>query len=778
MNSVPSTKKPRRASPVQTADLGASKSSGFLGNLPLSQKLLLLLLPLLIFSLITLGILYQQLQNRVSVAKKELQGTEYLVSVNQVFNTLSEHAGLAALERSGVTEARQSRSSRANGVSTQVNDLLDLEKQYGFGLGKSKDGTTSPNAVDVQKIADKWRELNQAIFTMTPKQSFAAHDELISEFVKLFRQAANQSGLSLDPTANTYWLQKLASEDLPKTYYDLGELRALSVPILARKKITATEREDLKTTLNNLVKAKEGLDESFRFALEADPTIKTSLEKSEYLDVDQEVAVRDVFNQINVTMPSLLKLTETRVISNPVINFPPKLFYDQSLQSGYDVANLLTETTDLLNATLSKRVKALTQEQLLTIGGILASLGLLTWLALNIINSITRPLRQLNSVAEKVGMGDLSQLAAVSSRDELGSFAKTLNQSIVQLRQRADADRDEMARAAKLQGNIGEFLSVAMDVAGGDFTKRGNVTEDVLGNVVDAINLMVDETGTLLRDVSSVATNVNNGAIQLTQISGNVLEGAETQAQDVSEAQSETRTMITAIGQMADGAVRSNDAAKKTLEAAQLGQKAVGQTLEGMTELRSEIEEIAGEINTLAERSKEIETVSRALEEFASQTNLLALNASFEAAGAGESGKRFAIIADEVRRLAEESARETQRVSSLVRQVQGSINSVVTKTKTGLSQANQSLEIATNAGSRLLEISEFAAQSSSLSDEIAALAKSQVSSADRVSAAIRKIASTAMETQVASSKGREAAESLRNLAGQLSSNIGRFRLPN
>src|SRR4029450_5652705 len=142
---------------------------------------------------------------------------------------------------------------------------------------------------------------------------------------------------------------------------------------------------------------------------------------------------------------------------------------------------------------------------------------------------ITRPVNALMSGAERAGRGDLSPLVPVPSRDEIGQMAVTFNDSIVRLRAlvQTEADRDEERRKREdLQQNIIKFLDTAVEIGKGDFTRRGEVTWDVLGNVVDAINLMVEEIGSLVGDVRQTALQVAAGSRDTIKITGDLAPAA------------------------------------------------------------------------------------------------------------------------------------------------------------------------------------------------------------------------------------------------------------
>jgi HPt (histidine-containing phosphotransfer) domain-containing protein len=196
-----------------------------------------------------------------------------------------------------------------------------------------------------------------------------------------------------------------------------------------------------------------------------------------------------------------------------------------------------------------------------------------------------------------------------------------------------------------------------------------------------------------------------------------------------------------------------------------------------MNSIREEIQAIAENIAVLAQRSAEIENITKVLEDFASQTNLLALNASFEAAGAGAAGRRFAIVADEIRKLAEESARETSRVSNLVQQVQSEIGRLVALVQEGVREVESGYKTAHSASGHLEDIAKLAEQSAQLAQQISSLVQSQVSAVEQVDQAVQKITQTAQRTEIESQAGRRAAETVRLLSQTLIKNLARFRLP-
>src|SRR6266851_2501995 len=186
-----------------------------------------------------------------------------------------------------------------------------------------------------------------------------------------------------------------------------------------------------------------------------------------------------------------------------------------------------------MDRSIINQAAAASGRQLLLLFGGVAALALLGGVFL--ARRITRPITLLVAAAQRVGGGDLSETVPVTSRDEIGELAQTFNDAVVRLRSQVqtEADRDdERRRREELQENIIKFLDTAMEVSQGDLTKRGDVTSDVLGNVVDAINLMVAEIGAIIADVRVAAMQVSVSANQMTDSTGRMAQGAQAQARE------------------------------------------------------------------------------------------------------------------------------------------------------------------------------------------------------------------------------------------------------
>src|SRR5438309_709905 len=198
-----------------------------------------------------------------------------------------------------------------------------------------------------------------------------------------------------------------------------------------------------------------------------------------------------------------------------------------------------------------------------------------------------------------------------------------------------------------------------------------------LANVTDSINYMLD-------NFTKVLERVRKAAMEVTACSNNILvaademqAGATQQDQEITNTSSAVEELTVSMKQVSNNAEASAEAARRALEAAEQGNRAVRDTLEGMQRIRASVQATAKKIKSLGDRSLEISEIINVINDITEQTNLLALNAAIEAARAGEAGRGFAVVADEVRKLAEHSRSATKDIAALIKAIQDETNEAV-----------------------------------------------------------------------------------------------------
>ena len=400
------------------------------------------------------------------------------------------------------------------------------------------------------------------------------------------------------------------------------------------------------------------------------------------------------------------------------------------------------------------------------------SLGILSVITL-VLSAVTiAPVRDLMRVAEALGRGDLSKKANVTTGDELGQLGDTLNATIDRLQGlvQTESDRD------KMQHQVMDLLSVVSTAAEGDLTVKAEVTADALGSVADAFNLMITGLTTLVSQASDVAAEIQRSTSEILHSSELMRQGAEVQAAQIRTASDAVNAMSHTTQRMAENAEAATQTSIKATQAAVKGGASVAETIKGMQRIRATVQTTGKKIKGLGERSLEIGAIIEVINEIATQTNLLALNAAIEAARAGEQGKGFAVVADEVRKLAERAARATKDITGLIKGIQVETSEAVTVMEEGTREVEEGTKLADQAGAALREIEQIVQQTAGLVTDITRAAGDQVKVTESVVSSMDSILKKTQETTHGVQDTATTIGKLAELSKRLTDAIGKFKL--
>lgn len=400
------------------------------------------------------------------------------------------------------------------------------------------------------------------------------------------------------------------------------------------------------------------------------------------------------------------------------------------------------------------------------------SLGILSVLTLLFSYIIVAPVRDLMKVAESLGRGDLTKKVTVTTGDELGQLGETFNQTIERLQGlvHTETDRD------KMQSQVMNLLSVVSSAAEGDLTVKAEVTADALGSVADAFNLMITGLMQLVTHASNVAFEIQHSTTEILHASERMKKGAEHQAVQIRNASDSVNAMSHTIQRMAENADAATQTSHKATQAAVKGGASVTETMKGMQRIRSAVQSTSKKIKGLGERSLEIGAIIEVINEIATQTNLLALNAAIEAARAGEQGKGFAVVADEVRKLAERAGRATKDITGLIKGIQVETSEAVTVMEESTREVEEGTRLADQAGAALREIEQIVKQTAGLVTDITRAAGDQVKVTESVVRSMDTISKVTDETTLGVQETVSTIGKLAELSKQLTDAIGRFKL--
>ena len=744
--------KPRDLSRGKRPDQG--DSGNLLANLKISRKLGLIVTAFFIPLIALLSLFALNQQRNLDMAATELRGLEYIPPLTRVLTGIPLHRDLSIRYTSGDRSLEPQLEAVAAEVNEALNELLAVQERSGEGFGTGE---------YVRELVAGWQALERSAPRLNPEVNFQQHSELVSARVfPLLEQVTDRSGLGLDADLGDFYLSKLALETLPSISESLSQLRDQGSGVVTRGTITTDERQALSTLVTQIRADFAQVRRDLSIATEGNPAYAQEL--------------NDTFAEFESLANYTIALAQWNLINRFNTDIKPETFFTQATRSvdiGFD---FLDTSVQALTQDLNEQIADLRLTRLLTIAGVLLGLALSILLVAWIARQITRPVDELATVAERVSQGDLSMFARVRAKDELGTLASSFNQAIIGLRQAAERNELERQESEALQLNVSEFLDVAMDIADGDFTKRGMVTEDVLGNVVDAINLMVDEVSSLLKDVRNASESVARGSGGMLSTSNAISDATTLQAREAQNARQVTLEVTQSMREMSQSAQASALAANQALQASAKSQEAVEGTLQGMQNIRREVQAISKRIKSLGDSSLEISEIVDTISAISSQTNLLALNAAMEAAGAGPAGQRFAVVAGEVRKLAEDSAQATQRVATLIRDIQSEVQEVVASVEDGTQEVEAGYQVATEAGVRLQEVAAIIQESAQFARSISDITQVQVGKVENVDSSVSSIADLSQKSQAQVQQGRESAEQLKALAEQLRQNLSHFRL--
>jgi twitching motility protein PilJ len=228
--------------------------------------------------------------------------------------------------------------------------------------------------------------------------------------------------------------------------------------------------------------------------------------------------------------------------------------------------------------------------------------------------------------------------------------------------------------------------------------------------------------------------------------------------------------------QVADTAGSSSESAKQTLTATERGRQAVQETVQDMQGIRAAVQRMSKQVKGLGDRSLEISQIVSTIRDIAAQTNLLALNAAIEAAGAGEAGARFAIVADQVRKLAESSTQATREIADLVKVIQTETQDAVVAMEHETQAVEAGSASALRTGDVFKEISHIAQRSAELAQAIAQASVDQTTATEDVGRSIKDFTGGAVSTQKAAEQTRLTVEELAKLAERVTGSVAQFKL--
>ena len=425
-----------------------------------------------------------------------------------------------------------------------------------------------------------------------------------------------------------------------------------------------------------------------------------------------------------------------------------------------------------------------------------AFIALVAWgILIMLQRTVVQPVDQLRQAAQTVEQGNLSVRVAIPQQDEIGQLAASFNAMVEASERNMEALREqreaaEVARtqaealrrqadetSRRLQERFHQISEVIAAVTQGDLTHRLQVADnDEVGALMHQINQMIEDLTALVREIhatgnalAEVAQNVSTSAEQMSA-------GASNQAQQTMEVATAIEEMTRTIASSSQNAHEANRMAQRASQLATNGEEIFRKTTEGMHRIAGIVKDSTQKVMALGESSAQIGEIIQVISSIADQTNLLALNAAIEAARAGEQGRGFAVVADEVRKLAERTTSATKEIEQMITRIQQNTGEVVESMTRGNKEVEAGLKLVDEASHAFGEILNSINQMVLMINQIASASEQQSATSSQISQSVEEISSVANEVSRATSELAATANILNDHVVQMRRLIERFRI--
>jgi len=643
-------------------------------------------------ALIAIAVLFlnlaRQLQSQIHLANNELAALTIIEPLDRLVQNTQQHRGLSAGVINGDASLKAKQGTKAEEVGTALK-----------GVG-SQLSTEAASSEAWKKINEDWGLIASDGLSWTATESVAAHTRLIAKMLQFKVDVADESGLTIDPDIDSYYLLETAIIKLPSMLERLGQTRAKGTGILAKKQINDQQRVDLGILMAQVSDTLASLNVNLSKTVRYNPSIKDVLAASS--------------KELNDNVGSIVNIVNQDIIAGMFVT---------------DSADYFKQTTDVINKgyqqlyeTLLPTARALVEQRKAK-----AEQGLRLNLGLSLV-----------MVLVFVYFSAGAYLAIVSC--------------------------------------ITDFSGSAHRIAQGDLTARIHLhSKDELQQVAGSFNEVASAFASLTRNVQQSVNQLSNSARSMADASGQISLSTQQQSEAASSMAAAIEEMTVGVDHISKNAQDAHALSSQSGDLSARGTDVVGNVVREIEQIAEAVNQSAATVEALGQHSEKISTIVGVIKDIADQTNLLALNAAIEAARAGEAGRGFAVVADEVRKLAERTATSTQEITDMVAAIQGGTQNAVSSMKHGVERVTQGVELAREAGDAMEQIRAGAQQVVDMVSDISSSLREQGAASTEIAQNVERIAQMAEENSAAVMENAATAEQLENLAEALQAEAARFQ---
>ncbi len=481
-------------------------------------------------------------------------------------------------------------------------------------------------------------------------------------------------------------------------------------------------------------------------------------------------------------------------------SFPPNLSLTQTIASGDSlvIAKALL-TTDIIKgevivgcstSVIEARIAEVRLQALLLAIGMLLIGAVASWF---LAQRIANPIQLISEAAEKIGEGDLNQSVTITSNDEVGKLARAFNKMVENIRElvanvdQSRTEAEDLARKAQTFANRSseqqQYLAenVQVILRSVERLAAGDLTQQIHSDEHDDIRSLFDGYNAAVENIRQMVAQVVDAVQETAESSADIYLTTEKTMNDIREQSVQTRNVAAAMEQMTvvigetthQASLAAHQAAQASDDARQSSSVIQGM-IRNVGEVSSVVQESAHRIVALGKSSEQIGEIVSVIEEIADQTNLLALNAAIEAARAGEQGRGFAVVADEVRKLAERTQKATKEIGTMIRSIQTNTSEVVSTMNKGTKLVEESGTLAEQTSAALDEIISKTTQVSDIVSQLSSASEQQAVTSNEVAHSIEAISTTAERSSTAAANISQTSANLSYLTQNLQLLVGKF----
>jgi methyl-accepting chemotaxis protein len=417
-------------------------------------------------------------------------------------------------------------------------------------------------------------------------------------------------------------------------------------------------------------------------------------------------------------------------------------------------------------------------------GTIIIAIVAVLWFA----SMLNTPLNHLVAVSTAIAKGDLSRRADVKTKDEFRTLADSFNTMAETLESRIKSEQENREKALALQEvetknrqaleeTIGQQLAFVRKVAQGNLNQQLQISEDgSLGALAQELNGMVNSLRTITEQVKTASSDIAGASSDILSTTTQQASSATQQSSAITEATTSVDQVKSIAQQTAQQANILAQESQATLQVSRKGTQKVQDAIDGMEQIRERVQSIAQTILALSEQTQAIGTIITTVGEIADQSNLLALNAAIEAARAGEQGKSFAVVAQQVRELAERSKDATRQVQDILGEIQRATNTAVMVTEEGTKGVETGVVLTKEAGQVIEQIAAEVESGAQSNAQMATASYQQTTGMEQIGQAMRSIQQATNQALASTRQAENVARNLHTLSESLQDAIAAYKL--